>query len=77
MTELPWQSQPDDPADYIATLAIHVCQMICSEEVKSYEVSLAIREARLECARLLPEKVELFDLVYGSRFERLKGQFRG
>jgi hypothetical protein len=76
MTALPWQSQPDDPADYISTLARHVCQLICTEDVKAYEIALAIREARLECARLLPEKIELFDLVYGARFERLKEQFR-
>lgn len=76
MAELGWLSHPDDPADYIASLVSRVCQLILSEEVPDYEVVLAQRAARLECLRLLPEKIDLFDLVYGARFARLKAQFR-
>lgn len=76
MSTAPWNPGAEDPADYISSLAAGVCLLILNQGTKEYEIQLAIRDARLECARLMPEKLELFDLVYGARFERLREQFR-
>jgi hypothetical protein len=67
---------PNDPVDVVSGLAQHACQLILNPEVRNFEIALAERAARLECLRLLPDKIELFDMIYGSRFARLKEQWR-
>ena len=38
---------------------------------------LAEWELRMECLRLFPDRMELFEQIYESRFQRLREQFRG
>jgi hypothetical protein len=65
-----------DPASELQRLAQRVASMIVTSSYTDLECALAERELRMECLRLLPERMELFDLVYVSRFERLRQQFR-
>ncbi len=66
----------EDPATVLKRHADRVASMIVTSSYSDLECALAERELRMECLRLLPERMELFDLVYTSRFRRLREQFR-
>ncbi|MHC4942123.1 MAG: hypothetical protein ACYTG7_03805 [Planctomycetota bacterium] len=42
------------------------------------EIDLTIEEEKLRdlCARLFPDRLDLFEMIYSARFQRLKEQFR-
>jgi len=65
-----------DPAVTLQRLADRVASMIVTSTYSDLECALAERELRMECLRLLPERMELYDWVYTSRFRRLREQFR-
>ncbi len=50
--------------------------MIVTSTYSDLDCALAERELRMECLRLLPDRMELFDLIYAARFRRLREQFR-
>jgi len=41
------------------------------------ELEQRIEKARSRCQELFPDRVELFELIYRPRFQRLWDQFRG
>jgi hypothetical protein len=65
-----------DPAEQVRRLADRVARMILTSTVTDLDCALAERELRMECLRLLPGKMALYDLVYTARFRRLREQFR-
>ena len=65
-----------DPAVILQRQADRVASMIVTSSYTDLECALAEREVRMECLHLLPDRMELFDLVYSSRFRRLWEQFR-
>jgi hypothetical protein len=67
----------EDPADILRRKADRVASMILTSSYSDLECALAERELRMECLALLPDRMELYDLVYTSRFRRLREQFRG
>lgn len=75
---LPDGPEPDerDPAVTLQRLADRVASMIVTSTYTDLDCALAERELRMECLRLLPERMELFDRIYVSRFRRLREQFR-
>ena len=73
----PWQDEEeDDPAVVLQRKADRVASMIVTSSFTDLECALAERELRMECLRLCPKRMELYDLVYTSRFQRLRDQFR-
>ena len=50
--------------------------MIVTSSYSDLECALAKRELRMDCLSLLPDKMELFELIYEARFRRLREQFR-
>ena len=73
----PWQDEEgDDPAVVLQRKADRVASMIVTSSFTDLECALAERELRMECLRLCPNRMELYDLVYTSRFQRLRDQFR-
>jgi hypothetical protein len=50
--------------------------MILTSTYSDFECALAERELRMECLRLCPESMQLYDWVYTARFRRLREQFR-
>lgn len=66
----------DRPDVTLRRMADRVASMIVTSTVSDLDCALAERELRMECLRLLPEKMELYDLIYTSRFRRLRHQFR-
>lgn len=65
-----------DPAETLKRRADRVASMIVSSCYSELECALAERELRMECLRLLPDRMELYDRVYTARFRRLREQFR-
>jgi hypothetical protein len=66
----------EEPATVLRRQADRVASMIVTSSYSDLECALAERELRMECLRLMPERMELFDLIYASRFRRLREQFR-
>jgi hypothetical protein len=74
----PWeQEESEHPADRLKRQADRVASMILTSCYSDLDCALAERELRMECLRLLPDCMELFDRIYASRFRRLREQFRG
>lgn len=77
MTFLPEpREEDDDPAVTLRRMADRVASMIVTSCYSDLDCALAERELRMECLRLLPRHMELYDRVYTSRFRRLREQFR-
>lgn len=73
----PWEdAEQRDPADALRRWADRVASMIVTSTYSDLECALAERELRMECLRLLPDRMELFDRIYAARFRRLREQFR-
>lgn len=65
-----------DPARILQRKADRVASMIVTSSYSDLDCALAERELRMECLSLLPDRMQLFDLVYTARFRRLREQFR-
>lgn len=73
----PWEDvEAGDPAEALRRRADRVASMIVTSTYSDLECALAEREVRMECLRLLPDRMDLFDLIYAARFRRLREQFR-
>ncbi len=72
----PRDEEQEDPASVLRRHADRVASMIVTSSVSDLDCALAERELRMECLALCPDRMELFDLVYTSRFRRLREQFR-
>lgn len=66
----------DDPAVDLQRKADRICSLIVASDYPDIDIESEIRSLRRWCITHLPERVELFDLVYGGRFQRLREQFR-
>jgi len=66
----------DDPAVTLRRMADRVASMIVTSCYSDLDCALAERELRMECLRLLPHRMELYDRIYTARFQRLRAQFR-
>ncbi len=73
---MPSQITEPDHADTLKCKADHICSLIVGSECRENEIDREIRNLRSWCADYLPDRVELFDLIYLSRFQRLREQFR-
>ena len=56
--------------------ADRICEMIVTEEASPVDVEIQQAKLREAVARLFPDKLNLFPLLYESRFRRLWQQFR-
>lgn len=75
---VPWENpERDDPAVVLQRMADRVASMIVTSTYSDLDCALAERELRMECLRLIPDRMRLFDRVYTARFKRLREQFRG
>jgi hypothetical protein len=50
--------------------------LIVASDYERIDVEIEKAELREECARVFPDKLELYDMIYESRFQRLWEQFR-
>ena len=66
----------DEQVRELSRQADRICEMIVAEEASAVDVEIQQAKLREAVARLFPEKVGLFQLLYESRFRRLWQQFR-
>ena len=77
MSATPWEEEErEDPARVLQRRADRVASMILTSSYSDVECALAERELRMECLRLCPDRMELYDRIYTARFRRLREQFR-
>ena len=70
------EREDEDPAIVLCRQARRVASMIVTSCYTDLACAIAERELRMECLRLMPDKMELYDWVYTARFRRLWSQFR-
>jgi hypothetical protein len=65
----------EDPAEELRRGADRIACMILHGDLPDIDIEIEIANLRRRCAELLPDRVDLFDRVYVSRFRRLREQF--
>ncbi len=65
----------DDPGLELQRRAEHVAALILYGDYPAVDIEIEIRNLRRWCAEHLPDRLELFEMVYVSRFRRLQEQF--
>jgi hypothetical protein len=53
-----------------------LCLLIVASDCSNREIDIERLHLRVQAATLFPEKMPLYDMVYESRFRRLRQQFR-
>lgn len=64
------------PGEELRLGADRIHQLILHSDLEWPEIERRIGELREACRELLPERVDLFDMIYAARFERLWRQWR-
>jgi hypothetical protein len=54
-----------------------LCFLIVATDCPEREIDVERLHLRVQAASLFPEKIQLYDMIYESRFRRLREQFRG
>ncbi|MFQ5956397.1 MAG: hypothetical protein ACE5KK_01335 [Candidatus Brocadiales bacterium] len=57
-------------------MADYVCRLIVASDYPEIDVEIEKTKVRDKCEELYPDKMELYDMIYESRFNRLWYQFR-
>ncbi|MBI3089980.1 MAG: hypothetical protein HYY96_04885 [Candidatus Tectomicrobia bacterium] len=60
----------------LRTATERVCTLILLTDMPAVDIAIERQEARELCAELFPDRLDLYDLIYESRFDRLWEQFR-
>ena len=65
-----------EAARRMSRMADQVCSLILLEDFPRIDIEIEKEKVREECERVFPDRLELYEMVYESRFERLWEQFR-
>ena len=65
-----------DPAEDLKRQADRICSLIVASDYPDVDIDIEIGNLRKWCEGHLPERRDLFELIYMSRFRRLREQFR-
>lgn len=68
-------SVPPDPALELQRRADRIVSLILYSDYPEVDIDIEILQLRRWCAERLPERLELFEMVYVSRFRRLREQW--
>lgn len=69
----------DDPREgqrELAKMAERVCALILSSDYPDVDVAIEKEKVRAFCEELFPDRMELYEMIYESRFQRLWDQWR-
>lgn len=58
-------------------MADRVCVLILSSDLTAIDIEIEKNKVRERCLELYPDREQLYEMVYESRFQRLSEQFRG
>ena len=57
--------------------ADRVCVLILSSDLPAIDIEIEKNKVRERCIELCPDREDLYNMIYESRFQRLWDQFRG
>lgn len=58
-------------------MADRVCTLILNSDLPAVDIAIERSKVRERCLELYPDREDLYDMIYESRFQRLWDQFRG
>jgi hypothetical protein len=68
---------PREQMQEFQRMADRVCVLILSSNLPAIDIEIEKNKVRERCLELYPDREELYEMVYESRFQRLWEQFRG
>ncbi len=60
----------------LSNMADRVCHLIVTSDYPDVDVAIEKEKVRARCEELFPDRMELYDMIYESRFQRLWDQWR-
>jgi hypothetical protein len=60
----------------VERMADRVCVLILNSDLPAIDIEIEKNKVRERCLELYPDREELYEMVYESRFQRLWDQFR-
>ena len=57
-------------------MADRVCVLILSSDLPAVDIEIEKNKVRQRCLELYPDREQLYEMIYESRFQRLWEQFR-
>ena len=75
------QQDPEERPDRrmareLQRLADRICFLILSTDYPKVDIEIEKQSLRERCQELFPERMDLYEMIYESRFQRLWQQFR-
>ena len=68
---------PREAMRELQRMADRVCVLILSSDLPAIDIEIEKGKVRQRCLELYPDREELYEMLYESRFQRLWAQFRG
>jgi hypothetical protein len=70
------RNDPREAMREVQRMADRVCVLILSSDLPSIDIEIEKNKVRERCLDLYPDREQLYEMVYESRFQRLWQQFR-
>ncbi len=67
---------PRQAMQEVQRMADRVCVLILSSDLPAIDIEIEKNKVRERCLELYPDREQLYEMVYESRFQRLWEQFR-
>jgi hypothetical protein len=67
---------PREKMREIQRMANRVCVLILNTDLPAIDIEIEKNKVRERCLELYPDKEDLYEMIYESRFQRLWEQFR-
>ena len=67
---------PRDKMREVQRMARWVCVLILDTDLPAIDIEIEKNKVRERCLELYPDREDLYDMIYESRFQRLWEQFR-
>ena len=62
--------------DRLKRMADRISFLIVATDLPEIDLIIEEENLREACAKMFPDRMDLFDMIYSARFQRLKEQFR-
>ena len=69
-------TDPREAMQEMQRQADRICVLILSGDLPAIDIEIEKNKVRERCMELYPDKEQLYDMIYESRFQRLWEQFR-
>jgi hypothetical protein len=69
-------NDPRQAMGELQRMADRVCVLILSSDLPAIDIEIEKNKVRERCLELYPDREQLYEMVYESRFQRLWDQFR-